>query len=303
MGLDRLATAWLDSPSPPDVAVTTGDRLGGECVLAPLLSDATPILADQIDVASALANATDATLRIVAPLAGAERTADAPARPASGDGDAALVEWARARASRSTGRVGGGLTGGRQVVTEVAATAATRDVGAVVLPGESPGGLLRGGVSERIAAHVDCDAVVVNGQSGLGAVPSLLLPIAGGPHSGLAADVAARVAAVTGAWIDVLHVVEEGATGGRRRRADACVRAAARRIDRPETTSTWVLDADDPAAAIVEQSRYYPLTVIGAPTRGRLRRFVHGSTNESVRSNAHSVVLSVRASDERSLAD
>ncbi|MFB6303082.1 MAG: universal stress protein [Haloferacaceae archaeon] len=313
MAFDRLAGAWFDPFAPPsDAAPAVGDRIDGEYVLAPLLTDAVPTLTDQIEVATALARASDAALRVTTPMGGPERTTSTPERAVSGCGNAEadagsesdLLKWALDRASRAAPRARGGLTYGRRIVTDVARTVETGDVTTVVLPGDSPGGILRDGVSERIAAHAGCDAVVVNGQSGLGPVPSILLPIAGGPHSGLAADVAARVAANNGAWIDVLHVLEEDAGEERRRRAEACVEAATDRTDRPETTSTWVLDADDPTEAIVEQSRYYALTVVGAPTKGRLRRLVHGSTNESVRSNAQSVVLSVHNnSGEPSLSD
>lgn len=70
---------------------------------------------------------------------------------------------------------------------------------------------------------------------------------------------------------------------------------AQQRIARPEKTTTRLLEADDVADAIVEQSAYYELTVIGAPTTGRLRRLIFGSTNRSIRGSARSVVLSARA--------
>lgn len=300
MGLDRLAEAWFDTATatPGDADAAIGGELGGEHILAPLLTHRVPALTDQIGIASALARATDATLSVAVPGG----TSPALRRRAPDDGE--LLDRALERASRTASGPGGGLTSGRRIVADVNGAVATTDADTVVLPGESPGGILRGDASERVAAHADCDAVVVNGEPGFGSVPSILLPIAGGPHSGLAADVAGRVARDAGAWIDVLHVVGEDATAERRERADACVEAAARRIGRPETTSTWVLEADDPTDAIVEQSRYYSLTVVGAPTRGRLRRLVYGSTTESVRSQARSVVLSVRNNTERrSLSD
>lgn len=287
MGFARLAP-WFDAPVD---AAGVVERTDGGSVLAPLLTDDAATLADQIGIAAALARADDTPLTVVVPT----RTGRSPRRQVPGGADAddaELVAWARERASAS--RPGRGLTAGRRMVADVNGMIATSGTDAVVLPGDSPGSLLGGNVSERVATHADCDAVVVNGQSGLGSVPSILLPVAGGPHSELAVDVAERVARDAGAWIDVLHVVEGDATDERRERAEARVATAARRIGRQETTSTWVLDADDPTDAIVEQSRYYPLTVVGAPTKGRLHRFVHGSTSASVRSRARSVVLSVR---------
>jgi nucleotide-binding universal stress UspA family protein len=127
-------------------------------------------------------------------------------------------------------------------------------------------------------------------------MPSILLPVAGGPHSGLATDVARQIAAECEAWVDVLHVVPETATARQRQRGRGYLETARQRLTRPEQTTTRLLEADDVADAIVEQSAYYELTVIGAPTTGRLRRFIFGSTNRRIRGSARSVVLSARAS-------
>lgn len=52
-----------------------------------------------------------------------------------------------------------------------------------------------------------------------------------------------------------------------------------------------MLEADDVANVIIDQSEYYPLTVLGAPTKGRLRQFVFGSTAQDIRAGAQSAVL------------
>lgn len=114
----------------------------------------------------------------------------------------------------------------------------------------------------------------------------------------MAAD-AQSIAADANAWIDVLHVVDEDAADRRRDEAAELVEDIYRRIARPETTTTWVLEAPDMVEAIAEQSRYYELTILGAPTKSRLRQFVSGSTNRSVRANARSVVLSARSASPK----
>lgn len=100
------------------------------------------------------------------------------------------------------------------------------------------------------------------------------------------------------AWVDILHIVGADPDERRRQHAAELVDDVYHRIGRPETTTRWMLERDDIAATIAEQSRYYGLTVLGAPTKGRLRRLVAGSTNQSVRSDAQSVVLSVRNQSE-----
>lgn len=295
MGLDRLAGDWFgtDAASTSEPAPIAGELEDGG-ILVPLLTPEIPTLADQIKVATTLARANDSPLHVVNPISVPEQTPKGLGHEVSDEADAELLDWAITEAGRMTDRVDGGMLYTRRLVNGVLHAISTNDVDTVVLPGHSAGHSLTGDAPERVAGRADCDTVVVNGRPGFDRGPSILLPVAGGPHSGLAADVAGRIAADAGAWVDVLHVVEEGATDRERERAEEYVEAASRRIGRPETTATWILEAEDLADAIIEQSRYYPLTVVGAPTKGRLRRFIHGSTNRSVRSNARSVVLSAR---------
>lgn len=304
MALHRLAGGLLGG----DGSVAAESRpiaghLAGERILAPLLTADAPALTDQIAVASALAQGPDASLTIANPVTVPEQTPRGLHREVSDEADRLLLDWALARAQESTPDADGRLLYARRVERGLDRYVERADVDTLVLP-RATGGGLGAGTADRIARRVDCDAVVVNGRPGYDSPPSLLLPVAGGPHSGLAADVAQRVAAEADGWIDVLHVVDADAGADRRERAREYVEAAADRIARPETTTTWVLEADDPVATIVEQSGYYALTVIGAPTTGRLRRFLSGSTNSSIRSDARSVVLSAHNHDgSGSLAD
>lgn len=293
MGMDRFPGGWLgaDSASTSDPAPIAG-QLGNDCVFAPLLSAEVPAVTDQVTVASALARAAGSPLYVTSPGRIPERAPPCGQDLAAEDGE--LLDWAVEEATRWARQADDGMLSARRTVNDVLRTIAANDVDTVVLPRDAAGGPLAGAASERIARRAEADTLVVNGRPGFDGGPSILLPISGGPHSGLAVDVARRVAADADAWIDVLHVVETGASDRRRDRAQDYVSAAAQRIERPETTSTWVLEADDPTDAIIEQSRYYSLTVVGAPTKGRLRRFIHGSTNKSIRSNAQSVVLSAR---------
>jgi nucleotide-binding universal stress UspA family protein len=278
----------------PDGAPLVAGRFGGEHILVPLLTCEVPVLTDQLKVATTLARVTGASVTVINPLAVSDRTPDAYRQEATDGDDAALLEWAFEHTTRSLPKVNGDFVYTRNVVRGVLRAVRRQDVDTLVVPGRSSSSL-RKGVTEQLAAHADADVIVVNGQAGLEKTASILLPVAGGPHSGLAADVAASIADDCGAWIDVLHVVDADASEKRRDRADELVEDIYRRIGRPETTTEWVLEAPNTTAAIIEQSRYYGLTILGAPTKGRLRRFMFGSTNASVRANADSVVLSTRS--------
>jgi Universal stress protein family. len=269
------------------------DHLGGECILVPLLTADARVTTDQLRVAASLARTTCASLHVVTPFDEEGRTVPESGGELTVEEEQALVEWATDGVFAST-PAGGQVGYTHELVSSVLSWARADSVNALVVPSGSAAGRLRCGVTERLGVHADCDVITVNGRHGYEQVPSMLLAVADGPHSALAADIAARVAADCDAWIDVLHVVGRSASGREREQAETRVEAAARRIGRPESTATWVLGADDVAATIAEQSAYYGLTVIGAPTKGRLRQLVFGSTNQDIRSDARSVVISAR---------
>ncbi|ERH05886.1 MAG: universal stress protein UspA related nucleotide-binding protein [Halonotius sp. J07HN4] len=62
-----------------------------------------------------------------------------------------------------------------------------------------------------------------------------------------------------------------------------------------DNVDTWLYEADSAADAIIEQSTYYDLTVMGAPTVGPLERFVFGSTSTYVQQDADSSVVVAHA--------
>lgn len=162
---------------------------------------------------------------------------------------------------------------------------------------------LRPSTGERIAAGVDADVVRPNGRGNLDDVRSVLVPVAGGPHSGLAVDAARALAAATGAWIDLLYVFSADATEADREAGRAVLSEASSRLSSFDRVDTWSLEAEpetDVADVLVQQAGYYDAVVMGAPTKGRLRRFVSGSTTESVAESAQVPVVVVSDSTGRS---
>jgi nucleotide-binding universal stress UspA family protein len=146
---------------------------------------------------------------------------------------------------------------------------------------------------ERLWAATSSRVVVASDSRNLSDPSSILVPIAGGPHSGAGIDVAHALAKRHDAWVELLHVVPPDARSDRRETGE---RVLARGIDRlgdDADGDTWLLEAEDVVDAIVEQSVHYDLTILGAPRQGRLRRFVFGSTTGAVRDRARSGVLTV----------
>lgn len=292
MSFASVSSLLLESDGVPDGTPCITGHFDGDQILVPLLTSEVPAVTDQLRIAASLARPTDASLHVISPITLPDQTSLEQRRDVTIDDEQALLEWAVEQVSPSTPEVEKRFLYTRGLIDGILYTVSANDVDTLVLPNDSSNGRFRRSLSERLAHRAECDVITVNGRKGYDQVPSILLAIAGGPHSGLAADVAQRIASDCDAWIDVLHVVDEDASDHEREKAQAYVDAAYQRIARPELTSTWVLEARDVAEAIIEQSSYYGLTVIGAPTKGRLRQFISGSTNETIRNNARSVVLS-----------
>lgn len=268
-------------------------RFAGEEILVPLVTASGPVLSDQLRVAASLARTTEATLYVVDPTTSTEEMTTVFTAELRADGDERLLELGQQMVSEPA-PLGSRFLHSRRVVNRLLETIRTNDIDTLVVPSASAADLLRQGFGERLSIRAECDVVTVNGKPGYEGVPSILLAVSGGPHSGLATDIASHVAADCDAWVDVLHVLPGDNPAHRQEVATEHVQRAARRIGRPDCTSTWVLEAPAVADEIIEQSRYYGLTVIGAPTQGRLQKFIGQSTNRSIRDNAESTVLSVR---------
>ncbi|TKX74135.1 universal stress protein [Halorubrum sp. GN11_10-6_MGM] len=154
-------------------------------------------------------------------------------------------------------------------------------------------------------------------------VSSVLVAVGPGPHSGATVDVAREIAAATDAWLELFHVVpsdaaladagpDEDASGtaveaGDPEGADYAAAgerlldAAEERLGEFDRVDRWLVEDRTAAGAIVEQSAYYDLAVVGAPTTGTVGRFVFGSTTDTVVGDAEVPVVVVEADGSREL--
>lgn len=135
----------------------------------------------------------------------------------------------------------------------------------------------------------ECDAITVTGIEYLDSIDSVLVPIAGGPHSGMAIDVGLALARQNDAPLELLHVhapgddAEESAERIMERGMDRV--AAYGEVDRN------LLESADVRRAIVDRSSPFDVTVLGAPRDGPLRRFVFGTVPDEVISRADRTIL------------
>lgn len=148
--------------------------------------------------------------------------------------------------------------------------------------------------AERFSAKTD--VLTVDGRGKTDRIASILVPIAGGDHSQLAVETAVALARANDAAVDLFHVIEAD-TEESRDRGQTLLNTALATIDESdaERVDTWLYEAPDAPEAITEQSNYYDLTVMGAPTVGPLERFVFGSTSKHVQREADSPVIVAHA--------
>lgn len=278
---------FVDRPSPRET-LPIGGACTGQRVAVPVVARDADAAVDQTRLAMSVATGNDGCVHIVDP---------------SGDRDPLYVDTTseredetleRVRAFCDTEEIDSGMLSGRRTTRRVTGYVREHEVDTLVLPGGLDGGSLGSRRHNRLAMAAPCDVISINGQGRYRDFASMLVPTAGGPHAGLAIDVAARVAESLDAWIDILHVLPEDPDEATVEAAEDQLTAAADRIGRPGTVNPWFLRSDDPADTIIEQSTYYGLTVIGAPTSSRLRRFVYGSTSREIRREAESVVIAAR---------
>ncbi|MFW5948963.1 MAG: universal stress protein [Halolamina sp.] len=226
------------------------------------------------ELSFALARDAEAPVRFLSPLQAPDAQAATVASAAPADGPP--VRFASTETATGTGR------SAADVVAQEAADVSADVVTVERPPSESPGAGIRRETTDRIVANSPTDTVVANGCGELEDLASILVPVTGGPNTELTVRVARVLAEHTGAWVELFTVVPEDADADRRSAGAEHLATARRLLGEFEEFDTWLYESADPAAAIAEQSAYYDAIVMGAPTKGRLKRIVFGSTADSV---------------------
>jgi len=141
--------------------------------------------------------------------------------------------------------------------------------------------------------RVDVDASVERyGPDGRGPIDSVLVPIAGGPHSKAAVDVAAEVADRRDASLAIMTVVPPSAARSARGMAEARLHNYVDTVDRA-ATSADLYTREDVVAAIADRSRDHGLVVVGASERSLLGRLLRDTIPQRLDGRAAAPVLVV----------
>lgn len=221
--------------------------------------------------------------------------------------------------------------GGRAADPEISGEAVTDDLSAKNTTLDDAAGepIVESAVTEALAAApaaADATLEGIDRAARPDRVSSILVAVGPGPHSGATVDVAREIAGATDAWLELFHVVPtDGALADGPASADGSdagsdgdapdpgdgddyaatgerlLDAARDRLGGFDRADRWLVEDRSAAAAIVEQSPYYDLVVVGAPTTGTVGRFVFGSTTDTVIDDAEVPVVVVEADGEAAL--
>ncbi|WP_231186728.1 amino acid permease [Haladaptatus sp. DYF46] len=132
---------------------------------------------------------------------------------------------------------------------------------------------------DEVVQNAPCDVLIERIGDDAGKVDSILVPIAGGPHSDFAADVADTIASSTGANVELVHVVDPNADDQEARKMLA---ESEDQFREHAQVSTTVLTGDDIVDTIVSRTNEHDLTIVGATREGLLQQFVFGAIPEQI---------------------
>lgn len=163
----------------------------------------------------------------------------------------------------------------------------SRSITATVIDREERCFFSRGRDEKTVAEG--CHTVVGTRMDRFESPSSLLVPVAKGPHSGLATRIAEAIARAYDCWMELFHVLPEEATEHDEADADKLLDVYESRLDDDVEVDHHVIRAADPADEIIEHSGYHGMTILGAPEKGKLRRFLFGSTTDDVNQDVGSV--------------
>lgn len=271
---------------PPDVDDLPTAAAGGDSryrLLYPILDSKSNTI---VHLASDLATATGAELFVGILETGGEDS------PFDASREAATIAFQ----AEADGSIGSDVTArsfaGPSPLEAIVTEATTLDADAIIL----------NDISERLEAQLSrrlgYDTIVVTERSPPESVASILVPIAGGPHTGPAVAVAGALAAANDARIELVHILEESDPAATRERAATVLSEGSARVTDSVEVDTRIIEGRDVAEEIVGESNHHDVTIIGAPRKSRLRRMIFGSTAGDVRDRAPNTVLMVRGGSD-----
>ena len=155
--------------------------------------------------------------------------------------------------------------------------------------------IVLGSFLDRVLAEAACDVFIKRIRRPSADIDSILVPVAGGPHCELSAELAAALARHHDAEVSLVHVVPEDASETSLNEATSILDQQMKVFETGDVTAaSSTVRGDHVAGKINDLTADHDLTVLGATRRAFLKRKLVGSVAEGVGRAATSQVIVTR---------
>ena len=146
--------------------------------------------------------------------------------------------------------------------------------------------VILGSYVDSVLRNAPCDVLVTRIRTPRAAdVNGVLVPIASGPHTHLATELAGSIATRHDAHVTLMHVISENATDAEREDAAELLDQCKRLIE-DVSVEQVIAESDHIAGRITDETAIHDVTILGASEQGLLRGKLLGTISESVGRNA-----------------
>jgi APA family basic amino acid/polyamine antiporter len=142
-------------------------------------------------------------------------------------------------------------------------------------------GRIMGQVLDPVVENAPCDVVLVKGEK-LSTPQTILLPTSGGPHASIAAQIAVKLARLSGGQVTVMYVCREGATAMERQHAEDMIARTIKGLPIDDLVRTKVVTAPGIVSGILSEAQEYDLMMLGASEEGLFDRVLFGTIPERI---------------------
>ncbi|MFC3956753.1 universal stress protein [Halovivax cerinus] len=203
------------------------------------------------------------------------------------------VERARATGVEATGLV----RYGHDIAGSLVDLASADDVEAILLGWHGRPrrrDVVLGSYIDTVLRDADCDVLVERVDRDRGPIESVFVPVAGGPHTTYAAEIAGSIARERDANVELATVVAPDADESTVEDARTLLADTSSALGAVDTVTTTVRRSNEVAVGIVDRTADHDVTVLGAGGSGFLHRIVADDVAESVARRADSDVVLCR---------
>ena len=154
--------------------------------------------------------------------------------------------------------------------------------------------IILGSYVDRVLQKAPCDVLVKRIRTDTEAIDSVLVPVASGAHTELAAKTAASIARRHDARVLLLHVLPSDPSDSDRASGSELLRNARAQFDGVSEVAVELGESDHVSGAITDASENFAVTVLGVTEQSLLRRKLLGTVSEGVGRHAEGTVILAR---------